>query len=134
MIATAQAIDWHIGRMRLVLPTAIHVLALGTAIQLALQWTGVWLFVAVVVCSAVGEMRQWLDERQGPRGLRLIPGGIAIGTQAYDARRAWLAPGWTVIWLRNARGRRRLVHVLRSEITETDHAALRRHVKAIEYV
>jgi hypothetical protein len=134
MTAAAHRIEWRVGRIRLALPVTIHAAALIAGIEIALEWTAAWVLVAGVALSAFVDARRWVVERRESSVLVLIPGGVAIDGVAYCARRAWLGPGWAAIWLQATTGRRRLVHVVRGEVTHADHAALRRHVKAMEFV
>jgi hypothetical protein len=134
MIASTPQIDWRIGYARILLPAAVHGVAVAAAVEALGEWWGAWLFIGVIGVSAVDEIASWVRERGRSRTLALIPSGIAIDTQSYRARRAWLGPGWTVVWLSSGNGRLTLLHVMRGEVTIDAHAALRRHVKALEYV
>src|SRR5512144_1217257 len=133
MIAATPAIEWRAGRARLLLPAAIHCAAMIAAVEIAFEWPAAWAFTAIVAASAIVDARRWAGERRESNVLVLIPGGVAIDGSAYGAGRAWLGPGCTAIWLRATTGRRRLIYVVRGEVTHADHAALRRHVKAMEY-
>jgi hypothetical protein len=133
MIAAARTIEWRVGRARLLLPAAVHCVALITGIELTAEWPTVWLFVAIVAASAIADALWWASARRGSNVLVLIPGGVAIDGSSHRAERAWLGPGCAAIWLRAATGQRRLIYVVRGEVTRADHAALRRHVKAIEF-
>ena len=133
MIATAQTIEWRIGRARLLLPAAVHGVALIAGIEIALEWPAAWAFVAIVTVSALADAARWNTERRRSNVLVLIAGGVAIGADAYRAVRAWLGPGCTAVWLKATTGRTRLIYVVRGEVAHADHAALRRHLKAMEF-
>ncbi len=133
MIAAAQAIEWRVGRARLLLPAAVHGVASIAGIQIALESPAVWVFVAIVAVSATVDWLRWAAERRESNMLVLIPGGVAIDADVYGAVRAWLGPGCVAIWLKAATGRRRLVYVVRGEVAPADHAALRRHIKELEF-
>jgi hypothetical protein len=134
MIAPIAPIDWRIGSARILLPATIHGVAAVAAAEAAREWPAMWLFAVAVAVSAVDDLKIWIRERGRLRTLALVPGGISIDAQRYRARRAWLGPGWTAIWLRADDGRRRLVYVMRGEVTVAAHAALRRHLKSLGYV
>ena len=134
MIAAVRLIEWRVGPTRLLLPGVIHVLAATAAIDLALGCPWAWLLVCCVLASAVDESVRWVRERGGLHMLELFPGGISIDALNHRARRAWLGPGWTAIWLTDTNRRRRLLYVIRDEVTERDHAALRRHVKTFDFI
>lgn len=126
-------IDWRIGRRRMLLPAAVHALAGLAAVELARERAWMWAYVGGVVVSAIAEWTRMRRARGVVHELGLCPGGITVDALAYRARRAWLGPGWTVVWL-TARGqRRRLLQVWRGEVTDADHAALRRHMKALDF-
>lgn len=133
MIAAAPLIEWRVGRTRLILPGAIHLLAATAAIQLALGWPWAWIWAGGVFVSAVCESVRWFRERDVLHMLGLFPGGVTIDASKYRARRAWMGPGWTAIWLTDENRRRRIVYVIRDEVTDHDHAALRRHVKTFDF-
>ena len=134
MMAAAQAIEWRVGRARLLLPAAVHGVALIAGIEISRGWPAAWMFVAIVAVSAIADLLRWASERRESNMLVLIPGGVAIDANAYGAIRAWLGPGCVAIWLKAVTtGRRRLIYVVRGEVTHADHAALRRHVKAMEF-
>jgi hypothetical protein len=133
MIGPARAFDWRVGRARLLLPAAIHGVASIAAIEIALERPALWLLVAIVAASGVADLLRWAAERRESNMLLLIPGGVAIDADAYDAERAWMGPGCVAIWLKAKTGRRRLIYVVRGEVGHTDHAALRRHLKAMEF-
>ncbi len=131
-VAAPTAFDWRVGRLRLLLPAAIHVIALMAMLQLAREWAVVWILVGGLALSAADEGRRWLRERHCLRKLVLIPGGIQIDAVAYQVRSAWLGPGLTALWLEPTKRRRRLMYVVRGEVLPGDHAALRRHAKTLE--
>jgi hypothetical protein len=133
MIAAAPLVEWRVGRIRLLLPSVIHLLAATGATESALGWPWAWLLVGCVFASAVDEYLRWFRERGLVHMLDLFPGGIAIDAHNFRARRAWLGPGWTAIWLTDTNRRRRLLYVMRDEVTDHDHAALRRHVKTFDF-
>jgi len=133
MIATAQTIEWRVGRARLLLPAAVHGVALIAGIEIALEWPAAWAFVAIVTVSALVDAARWNTERHRSNVLVLTAGGVAIGADAYRAVRAWLGPGCTAVWLKATTGRPRLIYVVRGEVAHADHAALRRHLKAMEF-
>src|SRR5512143_2962785 len=112
MIAAAQAIEWRVGRARLLLPAAVHGVASIAGIQIALESPAVWVFVAIVAVSATVDWLRWAAERRESNMLVLIPGGVAIDADVYGAVRAWLGPGCVAIWLKAATGRRRLIYVV----------------------
>jgi len=133
MIATARTIEWRVGRARLLLPAAVHGVALIAGIELALEWPAAWVFVAIVTSSALADALRWNAERRRSNVLVLTAGGVAIGADAYHTVRAWLGPGCTAVWLKATTGRPRLIYVVRGEVAHADHAALRRHLKAMEF-
>jgi hypothetical protein len=134
MIAAPQTIEWRVGRARLLLPAAVHGVALIAGVEISLEWPAAWMFIAIVGLSAVADLLRWAAERRESNVLVLIPGGVAIDASVYGAVRAWLGPGCVAIWLKAVTtGRRRLIYVVRGEVTHADHAALRRHVKAMEF-
>ena len=126
-------IDWRVGRGHFVLPAAVHATAIVAAVDLALERPWVWMVVGALVLSAIDEAVRVLRERGVPRVLGLCPGGITIDALEYRARRARLGPGSTAVWLGATGGQRRLLYVLRGEATPADHAALRRHLKALDF-
>ena len=126
-------IDWRVGRGHLVLPGAVHATAILAAVDLALEWPWLWMLVGAVALSAIDEGVRVLRECGVPHALGLCPGGVTIDALEYRARRAWLGPGSTAVWLSATGGKRRLLYVLRGEATPADHAALRRHLKALDF-
>ena len=130
MTGAPTAIDWRVGRLRTLLPIAVHGVALAAALELARERPMAWFLVVGVLVSAVAECLAWMSERGRAHRLSLIAGGIGIDSTQYGARRAWFGPGCTAVWLRAAK-RRRLVYVVRGEIAAADHAALRRHLKSL---
>jgi hypothetical protein len=133
MIAPVQTIEWRIGRARLLLPATVHGVALIAGIEIAPEWPAAWAFVVIVTLSALAEALRWNAERRRSNVLVLTAGGIAIGADAYRAVRAWLGPGCTAVWLKATTRRPRLIYVVRGEVAPADHAALRRHLKAMEF-
>ena len=133
MMASAQRIDWQIGSTRLLLPALVPVVAMFAALEIASTWPVWWAFVGAVSASAVYEAVTWRRERCYIRTLDLIVGGVAVDSRVYQARRAWLGPGLTAIWL-EAAGAGRLLYVMRREVTPGAYAALRRHVKSLEFL
>ncbi len=131
-VAAQIAIDWRVGRSRLLLPAAIHAIAFVSTLELAQDWAAAWILVGAVVFSAVDEGVRWLRDRQCLRKLVLIPGGVQIDAAAYQVRSAWLGPGLTALWLKRPERGRRLVYVVRGEVMPFDHAALRRHVQYLD--
>lgn len=131
MTGLPTAIDWRIGRQRALLPIAVHAVAFWSALQLAIERPVFWMLVAVVLVSAVAECVGWRRERRRAHKLGLVAGGIAIDSQMYDARRAWFGPRCTAVWLRSA-NQRRLLYVMHDEVTGSDHAAIRRHLKSLD--
>ena len=137
-MTVTRRIDWRIGRRRLVLPVAVHALAVLAAIDLAREDATSWAFVGAVVLvatviSAVAEsLRAWRDH-DTRHELGLWSGGIAVDAFEYRVLQAWLGPGWTAFWLTASGQRRRLLQIWRGEVTDADHAALRRHVKALDF-
>jgi hypothetical protein len=79
------------------------------------------------------------DGRRLRRGLgrtqALTIAGRLVFIDGVEARvdRGWLGPGWTVMWLRMSKQRRRVVSIWRSECTAADHAALRRSLVEIDF-
>lgn len=132
MIAPTSSIEWRIGGARIALSATVHGVATIASIVIALDWRGAWFLLGVVGLSAVEEAVRWFRERGQARTLGLFPGGIVIDALRYQAWCAWLGPGWTAVWLTTGAGRRRLLHVMRGEVTEADHAVLRRHVRCLE--
>ena len=133
MTALIPLLEWRPGRGRLLLPAAVHAIAAYAAIDLALQWQWAWLFVAVVLLSAGDELRRWRRACRRSYVLGLCSGGIVIDETRYRARRGWLGPLGTAVWLTDPGGRRRLLSIWRGELTGADYAALRRHVKALDF-
>ncbi len=131
MTGNPTAIDWRVGRLRTLLPIAIHAVALGTALELVGDWPMAWILVVAVLVSGTQELRGWLRERRYAHTLTLVPGGIEIDSAVYRAYRAWFGPHWTAAWLKAAR-QRRLLYVVRGELTAANHAALRRHLKTLQ--
>ncbi len=131
-------IDWRIGRRRLVLPVVVHALAALAALDLARERSSMTAFLGIVVLGAVvlSATAEWLRARREHGALHelgLCSGGITVDALEYRARRAWLGPGWTAVWLTASGRRRRLLYVWRGEVTDADHAALRRHMKALDF-
>ncbi len=125
-------IEWRVGTARIVLAVTVHAVSMIASIAIALDWYGAWLLVGAVGVSTVDEAVRWSRARGCVRRLELFAGGVAVDSQRHRARRAWLGPGWSAIWLTSVSGRRRLLHVMRGEVSQMDHAALRRHVKSLE--
>jgi len=130
MTGAPTAIDWRVGRLRIVLPIAIHGVALSAALELARERPMAWALVVGVLVSAAAECLAWIGERGRAHSLSLIAGGIGIGATQYGAKRAWFGPGCTAVWLRAAK-QRRLIYVVCGEVAAADHAALRRHLKTL---
>jgi hypothetical protein len=124
------AIDWRVGWLRALLGATVHSAALWSTLQLAAEMPAAWILVTGVLLSAAAECIGWLRARRHRRTLVLIAGGLEIDGLAFRARRAWLGPGWTAVRLGTAK-HRRLLHVMRDEVTAADHAALRRHLKSL---
>jgi hypothetical protein len=124
-------IDWRMGGLRTLLPISVHSVALWTALELADEWALAWAMVVGVLINAVQECRVWIRERGIAHTLALIPGGIEIDTAAYYATRAWFGPRCTAAWLRRAR-QRILLFVVHGELSDANHAALRRHLKSLK--
>jgi hypothetical protein len=129
-VGALTVIDWRVGHLRALLSATVHLTAVASTVQLATERPAAWILVGGVLLSAVGECIGWIRERRRLRTLVLIAGGIEIDTQAYRTSGAWLGPGWTAVWLRDAK-RRRLLHVMCDEVSAADHAALRRHLKSM---
>lgn len=125
--------DWRVGQRRMMLPAAVHSLAMLAAVELARERSWMWAFAGIVGLSAIAEVARQLRERGVLHELGLCPGGITLDALEYRAQRAWLGPGCTAVWLKGARRRRRLVYVWRGEVTDADYAALRRHMKALDF-
>ena len=99
--------------------------------ELVGDWPMAWILVVAVLINGTHELREWLRERRYAHTLTLIPGGIEIDSAVYGAYRAWFGPHWTAAWLKAAR-QRRLLYVVRGELTAANHAALRRHLKTLQ--
>ena len=133
MTGAIQWLDWRAGLGHLALPAAVHATAVLAAVDIAVERTWVWMLVGAVVLSAIDEGVRVLRERGVPHALGLCPGGITIDTIEYRARQVWLGPGSTAVWLGATGGQRRLLYVLADEVTIADHAALRRHLKTLDF-
>jgi hypothetical protein len=119
--------------MRTVLPIVVHCVA-GTAAVYTMQahpWA--WLWLGIVVLSAVSDGRNIWREFGRPHTLTIA--GRFVSIDGVDARveRGWLGPGWTVIRVRLPNRRRRLVSLWRGECSGADHAALRRDLMELDW-
>ena len=134
MTGAPTAIDWRVGRLRTLLPIAVHAVALAA---LHCELAGELADGVVTRRGRAGqrvrtELRAWLRERASRAHADAHPGRNRASTPPSIGRsRAWFGPGWTAVWLRAAR-RRRLLYVVRGELTAADHAALRRHLKTLQ--
>jgi len=134
MTKPAAVFDWQIGRLRVLVPAAVYGVAGAAAVMVAIDWTVAWLYVGVVGLLWIDESAQWIRQRGRRRTLTLTPNGIAMDADSYRARRAWLGPGWTAVCLQAGDGRCHWAHFVRDELTADAQAALRRHVKSLEYL
>jgi hypothetical protein len=126
-------IEWRLGPRYAAAVVAVHVLAAYAVAAFARRWPMAWAMLALVVASAAFDAIRFVRERRHLHRLRCVPLGLLIDDVDYEVRNAWLALGWTVLWLRDIRGRTRLLYLHRSEMTPMQFAALRRHVKSLNY-
>jgi hypothetical protein len=134
MTAPAAVFDWQVGCLRAFVPGTVYGVASAAAVMIAIDWTVAWLYVGVIGLLWMHESAQWIRQRGRRRTLTLTPNGVAIDAHTYRARRAWLGPGWTAVWLQAGDGRCRWAHFVRDELTADAQAALRRHVESLEYL
>jgi hypothetical protein len=133
MSEASATFEWRIGRLRVTGALAIHALSAFAVAAAAQRWPIVWSLLGFVAASVAYDVaRVWRDRGRVFR-LRCTPFGVTIDDVDCVVRDAWLALGWTVLWLRDPRGRTRLLYVHRAELTSAQFAALRRHVKALAY-
>ena len=63
MTGAPTAIDWRVGRLRTLLPIAVHGVALAAALELARERPMAWILVVGVLVSAAAECLAWMGER-----------------------------------------------------------------------
>ncbi len=131
MAARTAAFEWRIGRGHAAALAAIHAVGIAAVLDVAARWPVAYALLIGVVVSGAADAVGWWRERRSIRRITLIDGGIRIDAIDYRARRAWLAPRCTAVWLIATDGHRRLWYALSDELAAVDDAALRRHVKAL---
>lgn len=123
--------EWRAGARGAVVTAGVHALAACGVVAYARHWPIAWSMLVVVAASATFDALRFVRERRLHRFV-CTPFGVTIDDVDFAVHGAWLAFGWTVLWLDRVRGRRRLLHVHRSELTAAQFAALRRHVKSLD--
>jgi len=126
------AFEWRPGPRRAFVAAVVYALVVCGVVAYALRWPIAWSMLPVVATSAALDAWRFARERRLHR-LVCTPFGVTIDDIEYDVRDAWLALGWTVLWLDRVSGGRRLLYVHRSELTTAQFAALRRRVKSLDY-
>jgi hypothetical protein len=130
---TEPDLEWRAGPLRVVGVLAMHLLAAFAVVQFARHWPFAWTLLALVLASVCYDAAGAWRERGRSHRLRCTPFGVTLDGVDWTVRDAWLAIGWTVLTLREPRGWTRLLYVHRSELTPSQFAALRRHVKSLAY-
>jgi len=133
MIESGATIEWRTGPRYAAVVVAVHALSAFAVAAFAQRWPIAWASLALVVASATFDATRIARERRRVHRVRCTPLGIVLDAVECEIRNAWLALGWTVLWLRPACGRTRLLYIHRSELTRDEFAALRRHVKSLDY-
>ena len=133
MIEADAAFEWRTGPRYAVAVVAVHALAGFAVAAIAQHWPVAWALLAFVVASATYDAVRLTRERRFVHRLRCTPLGVTLDDVDCEVCNAWLALGWTVLWLRTPRGRTRLLYIHRSELTRERFAALRRHVKSLDW-
>ena len=133
MIEPAATIEWRAGPRYAAAVAAVHALAVFAVAAFAQRWPISWALLLFVVASAAFDAVRVVRGWRRLHRLRCTALGIAFDGVDCEVRNAWIALGWTIVWLRPAGGRTRLLYIHRSELTEDEFAALRRHVKSLAY-
>jgi hypothetical protein len=128
----AWSISWRPGRIRVALPIVVHCVAMAAVICVAAEYAAAWLLGCIVLYSAIHDARSLRVERAQVKTLTLHGQLVALDGIAAHVERGWLGPGLTVVWLRMD-ARRERVAVFRSELDPADHAALRRHLRELDF-
>jgi len=134
MTESGATIEWRTGPRYAAAAVAVHALAGCAAAAIAQRWPIAWALLGCVASSAALDAIRIVRERPHRHRLRCTPLGLIVDDADCEVRNAWLALGWTVLWLREPRGKTRLLYLHRSETTPAQFAALRRHVKSLDYV
>lgn len=117
----------------MVIPIVVHLIAAAAVICVAVDHGAAWTLGVVVVVSAVYDAAKLRSELRLQRTLVMHGRVMTLdGVDAYAAS-AWLGPGLTVVWLRRRDGRRATVTLFRSELTAAQHAAMRRHLRSLDF-
>jgi hypothetical protein len=133
MIESGATIEWRAGPRYAMAITVVHALAGFAVATIAQRWPIAWTLLSLVVASAAFDATRVVRECRRSHRLGCTPLGLALDGVDCEVRDAWLALGWTVLWLRGPRGPTRLLYVHRSELTRAQFAALRRHVKSLDF-
>ena len=132
MPTAAWTISWRNGRLRAALPIVVHCVAAAAVFCVSVEYAWAWIFGVLVTCSAIRDVFHLRRERARPRTLTMHGHFVTIDGVTARVERGWLGPGLTVVWLRAGKGCE-MLSIFRSELSSSDHAALRRFLREVDF-
>src|SRR4030095_13413142 len=100
MPTAAWTISWRYGRLRAVLPIAVHCVAAAAVVCVALEYTWAYLLGGAVIGSAIRDFHNLRREHARLRTLTVHGPILTIDGMPARVERGWLGPGLTVVRLR----------------------------------
>jgi hypothetical protein len=132
MPTAAWTISWRHGWLRAALPIAVHCVAAAAVVCVAVEYAWAWIFGGAVIGSAIRDVHNLRREHGRLRTLTVHGPVLTIDGIPARVERAWLGPGLTVVRLRVGK-RSEMLSAFRRELVGSDHAALRRYLREIDF-